>query len=98
MASLPSKLRPSRTIRIRTLLVLIAVIAVAIAVPLEFARRERWLERISAELLEAAEVGDVPRIRSLLDEGARIECVTRNRDPYTPLMLAAYRGRTDAVK
>ncbi|WP_165219694.1 ankyrin repeat domain-containing protein [Aquisphaera insulae] len=97
MAFLPAP-RRWRTLRIRTLLVLVAVIAVGIAAPLELARRERWLEWVSGELLHAAEAGDVPRIRSLLDEGAPIECELRNRDPFTPLMLASWRGKAEAVR
>ena len=98
MACLCSRLRPWLTIRIRTLLVLVAVIAIAFGAYLEIARREERRRRWPYEILDAADVGDVPRIRRLLDEGANVDSVTDGRFPWTPLMKAAWRGRTDAVR
>src|SRR6476620_4292547 len=98
MASLWSRLRRRPTIRLRTLLILIAAIAIALGAYLELARREERRRQMSYELIEAAGAGDVPRIRRLLDEGASIDSVSTGRDPWTPLMTASSRGRTDAVR
>jgi ankyrin repeat protein len=97
MASLGSRIRRV-TIRIRTLLVLVALIAVACGAYVELARREARRREWPYEILDAADVGDVPRIRRLLDQGADVDSVTDGRFPWTPLMKAAWRGRTDAVR
>jgi ankyrin repeat protein len=82
----------------RRWLIAVAAIAVALGAYLELARREARRREWPYEILEAAEVGDVPCIRRLLDEGANVDSVTDGRFPWTPLMKAAWRGRTDAVR
>src|SRR5262249_35787011 len=98
MASLWCRFRPWLTIRIRSLLVLIAIVAMAFGVYLELARREERRRQLPYDILHAADAGDVPRILRLLDEGANVDSVTDGRFPWTPLMKAACRGRTDAVR
>jgi ankyrin repeat protein len=85
-------------LRIRTLLLLIAVFAVVLGVSLNHFRREERRRRWPYEILKAAELGDVPRIRQLLDEGADVDSVTDGRYPWTPLMYASFHGRTDAAR
>ena len=55
-----------------------------------------WAVDLSPDLLAAAARGDVPRIQSLLSQGADVESADKNG--RTPLMLAAQHAHTDAVK
>ena len=50
---------------------------------------------MSELLLQAAEVGDLPRVQALLAAGA--DCDPRNADGATALMLAAHAGKLDVV-
>src|SRR5947208_1346100 len=51
---------------------------------------------VNAELLEAAEAGQVERIQDLLAKGASVGA--RDKIGRTALMLAAIEGRVEAVK
>src|SRR4051794_40034735 len=97
MAALP-RLPLRRNIRLRSLVVLVALIAVVLGAYLNHVRRlER--ERVLAQpLIDAAVAGDVTKVRALLDQGANVNSVTNGRFPWTPLMHAAFRGRTGAVR
>src|SRR5262249_25529093 len=93
-----SRLQGRLKLRIRTLLLLIAIFAVVLGLSLNHFRREEKRPRWAYEMLNAAELGDVPRIRQLLDEGADVDSVTDGRYPWTPLMYASFKGRTDAAR
>jgi ankyrin repeat protein len=82
----------------RRWMIAVAVIAITFGVGLEIARRAERRREWPYAILRAAEDGDVPRIRRLLDEGANVDSVTDGRFPWTPLMHAAWKGRTDAVR
>jgi uncharacterized protein len=47
-------------------------------------------------LLDAAQRGDIKKLRGLLETGANLE--TKNRDGDTPLILAARKGHTSAAE
>jgi uncharacterized protein len=79
-------------------MLLVALFAVSLGGYLEYARREARRARWPYELEDAAEAGDLPRIRSLLAEGAEVDSVHDGRFPWTPLMRAALHGQADAVK
>jgi ankyrin repeat protein len=79
-------------------MLLVALFAVSLGGYLEYARREARRARWPYELEDAAEAGDLPRIRSLLAEGANVNSVHDGRYPATPLMKAAYAGQADAMK
>ena len=96
--SVRARYRPRFMSRTRRLLVLIAVVAVALDAHRESVRRDLRRQAWPHEILDAAEAGDVPRIQSLLDEGANVDSVSDGRFPWTPLMKAAWRGRTEAVR
>ena len=51
---------------------------------------------VNAELLQAAEAGEVERVLELLAKGASVRA--RDKIGRTPLMLAAIHGRVEAVK
>jgi ankyrin repeat protein len=51
---------------------------------------------MSELLLQAAEAGDLPRVKALLTGGA--DCNARNANGATALMLAAHAGRLDVVR
>ena len=89
-----ARLRP----RLRTLLALVAVLAVGLGAWIAHERRRERLERRPYDLIRAAEDGDVVRVGELLDEGADVDRVTDGRFPWTPLMHASFRGRTACVK
>src|SRR4051794_3028723 len=93
-----SRLRGRLKLRLRTLLLLIAVVAIGLGVYLAHLRREERRRRWPYEIHWAAEAGDVPRIRRLLDEGADVDSVTDGRFPWTPLMRASFHGKTDAAR
>jgi ankyrin repeat protein len=97
MPNLP-RLRGRLKLRLRTLLLLIAIFAIGLGTTLNHLRREERRRRWSYEILNAAELGDVPRIRQLLDEGADVNSVTDGRYPWTPLMHASFHGQTDAAR
>jgi hypothetical protein len=90
-----SRLRGRLKLRIRTLLLLIAVFAMGLGAALTHLRQEERRRRWPYEILNAAELGDVPRIRRLLDEGADVDSVTDGRYPWTPLTHASFHGKTD---
>jgi ankyrin repeat protein len=92
------RIRSRLTLRIRTLLVVVAVVALGLGAYLEHRRREQRRREMPYEILKAAEDGDVPRIRRLLDEGADVNSVTNGRYPWTPLMNASFHGKTDAAR
>lgn len=89
-----ARLRP----RLRTLLVMAAVVGVGLGAWINHERRRERLEQIPYDLIRAAEDGDVSLISSLLDEGADVNRVVDGRFPWTPLMHAASNGRTECVK
>jgi Ankyrin repeats (3 copies) len=93
-----SRLRRRLRLRIRTLLLLIAVVAIGCGAYLTHVRREERRRRWPYEILNAAELGNVPRIRRLLDEGADVDSVTDGRFPWTPLMHASFHGKSDAAR
>jgi ankyrin repeat protein len=82
---------------VRRSMLLVAVVAVTLG-GYEHLRREERRARWPYELEHAAEAGDLPRIRGLLAEGAKVDSVHDGRYPWTPLMHAVYRGQAEAVK
>src|SRR5262245_38576630 len=93
-----SRFRSRLALRLRTLLVLVAVVAVGLGVYLDHLRRQELRRRLAQPIIDAAESGDVVRVRQLLDQGAVVKSVTNGRYPWTPLMNAASRGNTDVVR
>ncbi|MDG3005037.1 ankyrin repeat domain-containing protein [Paludisphaera mucosa] len=85
-------------LRVRTLLLLIAAVAIGLGAYIRHRRWEERREELPYEILRAAQLGDAPLIRSLLAEGADVNSVTDGRFPWTPLMNAAFHGRTDCVR
>jgi uncharacterized protein len=52
--------------------------------------------RLDRELIEAAERGDVPAVRSLLERGASVNAQDEKRD--SAFLIAGARGRTEVLK
>lgn len=85
-------------LRLRVLLVLIALVALLLGGILEHQRRERrWLQ-MRDELSAAAIAGDAGRIRRLLDEGVDVDAITEGRSAWTPLMHTAFEGHLEASR
>jgi ankyrin repeat protein len=92
------RIRSRLTLRLRTVLVLVGVVAVGLGVYLDHLRRQELRRRLAQPIIDAATSGDVTRVRQLLDRGADVNSVTNGRYPWTPLMHAAFRGNTDVVR
>jgi ankyrin repeat protein len=92
------RLRPRLSFRLRTLLALIAIVAVSLGVYLDRLRREEIRQRLAQPIIDAAGRGELARVRELLDEGADIEAVTNGRAARTPLMQASAGGHLDLVR
>jgi len=57
---------------------------------------ERTQTRLNKQLLDAAEKGDLEKVKGALNDGADVNATSTNG--YTPLMWAVMRERTDVVK
>jgi ankyrin repeat protein len=93
-----SRIHSRLTLRLRTLIVLDAVVAVGLGVYLDHLRRQELRRRLAQPIIDAATSGDVARVRQLLDQGADVNSVTSGRYPWTPPMNAAFRGNTDVAR
>lgn len=96
--SLGSTLRRCVTFRIRTILVLIAVIAVPLGIYVARQRRERMSELLKYPIRAAAELGNTAEVRRLLDRGAGVNSTTDGRWPWSPLMYASNNGHLATVR
>ena len=65
-------------------------------VPRQETRWRGMAKKLDRQLLDAAENGDVDEIKSLLAQGASLEC--RDGNGYTPLLLASGEGHLDACR
>jgi len=97
MRLLPN-LRRCVTFRIRTILVLIAVIAVPLGIYVDRQRRERLSELLKYPIRAAAELGNTAEVGRLLDRGAGVNSTTDGRWPWSPLMYASEEGHLDTVR
>lgn len=68
-------------LRLRSLLILIALVAVGPGIRGDRARREERRRLLADPILRAATRGDVARIRELLDQGADVDSVTDGLSP-----------------
>lgn len=91
-------LRNKLKLRIRTLLILVGMIALGLGLYLEYQRRAAFRRELPYAILKAAETGDSARVKYLLDAGADVNSVTDGRFPWTPLMNASFAGNTDVVR
>lgn len=86
--------------RLRTYLVLIALVSLAMPSLVNRFRgwQWEWEFRRKQLLIKAAERGDTASVRRLLDEGVDINATVDGRFPWTPLMHSAFEGHEDAVR
>ena len=84
-------------IRTRTLLILVAVLAVPLALHFEQKHYKEQRSRLRHAMIAAAQEGETETVRELLQLGADVDSVTNGRYPWTPLMEAAFRGHLDTV-
>jgi hypothetical protein len=86
--------------RLRTFLVLIALVSLAMPSLVNRFRGWQWEREYRRKqlLIKAAERGDTASVRRLLDEGVDINATVDGRYPWTPLMHAAFEGHEDTVR
>jgi hypothetical protein len=98
--SAPWRLSRLSRFRLRTLLVLIALVCLAMPALVILFRDWQWEREYRRKLLliKAAERGDTASVRRLLDEGIDINATVNGRYPWTPLMHAAFEGHEQTVR
>lgn len=94
------RLRRLPSFRLRTFLILIALVSLAMPFVASHVRAWQWEReyRRKLVLIKAAERGDTATVSSLLDEGVEINATVDGRSPWTPLMHAAFEGHEETVR
>ena len=89
---------PLPRFRLRTLMMLIVVVAAGLGAYLHHVRLREARSRLAGPIIAAADRGDTAMVRRYLDRGADVNSIVNGRYPWTPLMHAAWRGHAGAVR
>ena len=89
---------PLPRFRLRTLMMLIVVVAAGLGAYLHHVRLREARSRLAGPIIAAADRGDTAMVRRYLDRGGDVNSIVNGRYPWTPLMHAAWRGHAGAVR
>lgn len=96
----PGRLFRLLRFRLRTFLVLIALVSMTMPHLVNRFKVWQWEREYQRELtlIKAAERGDTATVHRLLDDGVDINATVDGRYPWTPLMHAAFEGHEVTVR